>query len=228
MNSSHDVGGSHGFGPVIAEPDEPVFHEEWERHVFAILLGCLAQGLATGNENRYAMERMGNLRYLNTSYYEHWLIAIESLVVEKGIVSREELDQRLDSADRGETDFSRADTRDELARRLLRIIREGESPRRDIDRLPQFRIGDRVRTRNEHPVGHTRLPRYARGRIGTVIAFHGNFVFADSDAMKSGENPQPLYTVAFTGHELWGAATETGVLVNLDLWEEHLEAEEES
>jgi nitrile hydratase subunit beta len=88
---------------------------------------------------------------------------------------------------------------------------------------PRFSCGDRVRTFSWPATGHTRLPAYARGRSGTVAAWHGAWVFPDSNAHGRGESPQHLYTVAFEGTELWGAEAENGSSVSLDLFESYLE-----
>ena len=94
MNGIHDLGGMHGIGPVNPEPDEPVFHEDWERHMFAVMIATFAGGQFNVDEFRHAIERMDPAHYLESSYYEHWLHAVETLLVEKGVLTREELDAR--------------------------------------------------------------------------------------------------------------------------------------
>jgi nitrile hydratase len=89
--------------------------------------------------------------------------------------------------------------------------------------VPRFAIGQRVRARNAQPEGHTRLPRYARGKIGTILRHHGGHVLPDAGAHGKGDAPQHLYTVSFAARELWGEAANARDSVNLDLWESYLE-----
>jgi nitrile hydratase len=95
MNGIHDLGGMHGFGPVDPEPGEPVFHHEWERRVFGLQLAMFALRRFNVDTFRHAIERMGHANYLNTSYYDHWLHGLESLAIETGMVTREELDAKV-------------------------------------------------------------------------------------------------------------------------------------
>jgi nitrile hydratase len=93
---------------------------------------------------------------------------------------------------------------------------------RETGATPRFAPGDPVRTREMHPHGHTRLPRYARGRRGVIHRCHGIHVFPDSNAHGQGEQPQPLYSVRFEARELWGESAEPNEVVHLDLWESYL------
>lgn len=93
MNGVHDLGGMHGLGPLVIEKDEPVFHHEWERRVFGMFLPVFATGAFNIDEFRHAIERMGPA-YLQTSYYEHWLAAFETLLEEKGMISAQEFSAR--------------------------------------------------------------------------------------------------------------------------------------
>ena len=95
MNGAHDLGGMHGFGPVDPEPDEPVFHAPWERRAFALTLAMGAYGAWNIDMSRHARERMEPGAYLTTSYYEHWLHGLERLLIEKGLLTREEIDARV-------------------------------------------------------------------------------------------------------------------------------------
>jgi nitrile hydratase beta subunit len=96
MNGIHDLGGMHGLGPIRPEPDEPVFHEDWERRMFGLMIATFAGGQFNVDEFRHAIERMDPAHYLGSSYYEHWLTAVETLLVEKGVVSEDELAARKD------------------------------------------------------------------------------------------------------------------------------------
>ncbi len=94
MNGIHDLGGMHGMGALDVELNEPVFHAEWERRMFAVMLACFAGGHFVVDEFRHAIERMDPAAYVSTSYYEHWLHAVETLLLEKGVLSPAELEAR--------------------------------------------------------------------------------------------------------------------------------------
>src|SRR5215213_10053681 len=181
MNGAHDMGGMHGFGPVVREENEPIFHEAWERTVFGINRAIRARGLINIDESRHGIERMPPGEYLAASYYERWLSSLERVLVEKGIVTEDELASRIEQL-RGQAETPRLQRDDPELERLLtagptqRTLYQREGP------APRFGVGDRVRTRNTHPTGHTRLPRYARGKLGTVQAVRGTFVFPDTHA----------------------------------------------
>jgi len=222
MNGPHDMGGMHGFGPVEREENEPVFHAEWEKIVFGVAGALRGRGLINIDESRHAIERMAPADYLASSYYARWLAGYERLVVEKGIVTAEELEKRIaqlsDQPDaprprREDPDFAR----EMVAGRRARPSYEREGP------APRFAVGDRVMSRNVHPTGHTRLPRYARGKHGIIHKVHGVYVFPDTHAHNLGEQPQPMYSVKFDARELWGDSAEGRETVYLDLWESYLE-----
>ncbi|GGO81080.1 nitrile hydratase subunit beta [Nonomuraea cavernae] len=225
MNGAHDVGGVLGFGPVVSEPDEPVFSADWERQAFAIAIASLCQGVAAADENRNAIERMGNVAYLSTSYYEHWLVAMEKLLVQKGIIDEQERVERVRAFLSGRSLPSRESVPDdgELARTVRDAIATGGPSVRETGATPKFAIGDEVVTTPWISRTHTRLPGYARGKRGTIIAYHGSHVLPDSRAHLRGENPEPLYTVRFDAHDLWGDEAEAQAgCVHLDLWESYL------
>jgi nitrile hydratase subunit beta len=228
LNGIHDVGGMHGFGPVVIDPDEPVFAADWERTVFGVTIVALGAGLFNLDEFRYATEREDPARSLASPYYEHWLSAVELLTREKAIVAAGELDaaRRRWASSRPRRPSPGDDRRgsSELALAMRGVIRHGASVRREATTPPAFRVGDAVRAKNMHPSSHTRLPRYARGRHGTVTAGHGAFVFPDANASGLGERPQHLYSVRFEARELWGEHGRRGDSVSLDLWESYLEA----
>jgi nitrile hydratase len=218
MNGAHDLGGMHGMGPVAPEAAEPVFHHAWERRVFALTLAAGFLGEWNIDMLRYAREQMPGPEYLNTTYYEHWLFGLERLLVEKGLVSRQEL--RSGSA--GEAP-ALPPQRVLRASDVGRVLLEGTGARRGGGAPSRFVPGDPIRTRNIHPEGHTRLPRYARGRRGSIERDHGVFVFPDSNAMGLGEEPQHCYSVRFTMRELWGPGASVRDGVYVDLWDDHLE-----
>ena len=222
VNGAHDLGGSQGFGPVPIEGDEPVFHEDWERRVFGISFALWGR-IGTVDDFRYARERMRPEEYLAASYYEKWLAATERLVVEGGVITVEELEKRRQELERGEEVPLRERSDPELTRRLVDSAFCGVSSLREVDREPRFAAGDEVVARNFHPVGHTRLPRYVRGRRGIVERVLGAFVFPDARAAGQGEGPEYCYTTRFEAHELWGDSAEPRASVWLDLWESYLQ-----
>ena len=220
MNGIHDLGGMHGFGRLGDEPDEPVFRHEWERRCFAIEIAVGFLGRWNTAMSRHAIERMDPGEYLRTSYYEHWLHAAETLLVECGLLSREEIEARIAGAPAGPTPGRPAAL---PASEVEAALRRGAPARVDVERPLRFRPGDRVRTVNIHPAGHIRLPRYARARRGVVREDHGVHVFPDAHASGRGEDPQRLYNVEFSARELWGEAASAAGTVRIDLWDPYLE-----
>jgi nitrile hydratase len=216
MNGGHDLGGMHGLGPVAPEPEsaEPVFHADWERRAFALTLACGMLGEWNIDASRHARERQHPAAYLRHSYYENWLAGLETLLVESGLVTADEL---ASGTARG-----RAPLHAKTAAEAAAIIAHGDPTRLDTGIEPVFSAGDRVRVINDHPAGHTRAPRYARGRTGTINRLHGAHVFADENA-RGNRVGEHLYSVRFEARELWGAAANGRGAVCIDLWEPHLE-----
>jgi nitrile hydratase subunit beta len=222
MNGAHDMGGMHGFGPVVHEENEPVFHEDWERTVFALNRAIRSQDIINIDESRHGIERMPPAEYLAASYYERWLSSLERNLVEKGVVTQQELDERTALLrEHPETPAPQRDDPSLIA--LLETPPSGQLLYQREGAAPRFAAGDRVMTRNVHPTGHTRLPRYARGKRGTIHEVRGCYVFPDTNAHRQGEHPQPMYTVYFEGAELWGPSSEPRERVYIDLWETYLE-----
>jgi nitrile hydratase len=216
----------HGFGAVRREQNEPIFHAEWERGAFATHVLAIVQGL-TGpvDANRHAIERMGNLNYLATSYYEHWLAGTTTRLIENGVITEEELQERIEAVRSDPAGFAvpPSDGRpDKLSELVAGAVKHGGSTLREIDREPRFAVGDEVLTTRRSPRQHTRLPRYARGRRGRIVLYHGAHVFPDTNAHDLGECPEPLYTVRFEAAELWGDDAEDRSAVSIDLWESYL------
>lgn len=222
MNGIHDVGGMDGFGPVEIEEDEPTFHEPWEGRVYGLFTGTLGQGMYEMDEFRHGIERMDPEHYLDASYYERWLTAIETLLVEKGVVTPDELAARLEAAEAEGVDVIPEREEPGLYEELVEgVTRAYDSERERQD--PAFEPGDEVVVRNEHPKGHTRCPRYARGAVGTVMEERGTFVLPDANAHGE-EVAEPVYNVRFEGQELWGTERSEGSSVRLDMWESYLES----
>lgn len=217
MNGIHDLGGMTCFGPVRREAREPVFHQDWERRVFAMNLAALAF-LGPVDRARHAIERMDPAEYLATSYYEHWLAGIETLILDLGYATQAEIESGRTEM-RTETPHPPPD-----AAMIEGLVREGIPASRDAGRLtPRFAPGEAVRARHIEITGHTRLPRYVRGKAGVIVAHHGSHVYPDTAAHDRGENAQPLYTVRFEASELWGDNVERRDCVLVDLWEDYLE-----
>jgi len=217
MNGPHDLGGLHGFGPVAPEPGEPYFHAQWEKRALGVTLSCGAFGAWTIDESRHARESIPPATYLSASYYEIWIRALETLLERHGFVSTAELAE-------GRMLEKGAEPKRVLKAEMVpAVLARGGPCDRPLDTAPRFAAGARVRTRNLNPPTHTRLPRYARDKVGVVEAVQGSFVFPDDSAHDRGENPQWVYTVVFDGAEIWGEGAEPGLTVSIDAWESYLE-----
>jgi nitrile hydratase subunit beta len=216
MDGAHDMGGTQGFGPVQPEPNEPIFHGEWERRMMALTLAMGKPGRWNIDMSRFARENRSPRDYLNKTYYEIWLAGLEQLMAERGLVSAEEIETGRVQLPRKDVAVLKAGEVDAMLRRGGPSVRETSEPAR-------FAVGDRVRTKVMAPVSHTRLPRYVRGHVGTIELLHGAHVFPDSNAMGKGEAPQWLYTVTFNGRELWGDDGDPSVTISVDAWDSYLE-----
>jgi nitrile hydratase beta subunit len=218
MNGAQDMGGVHGFGRVDAEADEPVFHAEWERRVLALTLAMGATGQWNVDATRFARENWPPGTYLARSYYESWLAGLETLLFQHGLVTPDEV-----AAGRSLMPTPAPVPRVLAADDVGPALRAGSPTNREPSRPPRFAPGDRVRAKTIHPQTHTRLPRYVRGRIGTVELTHGCHVYPDAHAHGKGEDPQWLYTVRFDARELWGADGDPTSTVLVDAFEPYLE-----
>lgn len=203
VNGVHDMGGMHGFGPVVVERSEPVFHARWEGKVRAMFERTNGRYFNL-DEFRRVMERMPADAYLRASYYEKWLYAIETILKEKGVVTADELATGQPS---------------------LPPPSAAQKPAAAPKQAPRFTAGDRVATRNLNPTGHTRLPRYARDKRGVIRTHYGSFPLPDSNAHGRGPDWQPCYAVEFDARELFGTEANDGDRVCVDLWENYLEPE---
>ena len=221
MDGIHDLGGKEGFGAIEREIDEPVFHARWERRVFGISVTGAGGAARNADHFRHAIERIAPAAYLTHGYYGRWLGGLEIRIVEAGVLDTAAIDRRALELGASPNDLVAA----RPAPRPDRVDYwpEAEGNRRTVERAPRFARGARVRTRIHGVSGHTRLPAYARARVGVVTALHGAWVYPDTNAHGRGEAPQHLYTVAFDGRELWGDDAERGVVVHLDLFEPYLE-----
>jgi len=220
VNGAHDLGGMHGFGPVEIERDEPVFHREWERRAFAITLAAGFLGKWNIDMSRFAREQMPPAEYLATSYYEHWMFGLEKLLHDHGLVPRQEMERRLN--DPAAPAAPVTGERVLAARDVEAALRTSRASKADEDVAPRYKVGDRVATVNINPLGHTRLPRYARGKRGVIALDHGVWVFPDTAGNGLGRKPQHCYSVRFTARELWGEGAAERDTVCIDLWDDHL------
>lgn len=218
MDGIHDMGGMDGFGSVYPEPNEPVFHEHWEGRVLALNRAMGASGTWTIDTGRFGIELLPPDVYLVSSYYERWLLRLERLLVQHGLIDADEIE--AGHALRPGATLTRGPFTVGDVDRVLRRRSFG----RPALRAPRFKIADRVRARNIHPKSHTRLPRYVRGHVGVVERVHGPHVFPDATVMGRGEDPQWLYTVRFDSRELWGADADPTVKVSIEAFEPYLQA----
>lgn len=215
MNSIHDLGGMDGFGPVRAEPDEPPFHERWEGRVLAMQRAMGYTGIWNIDQSRASIEALPPVEYLTNSYYKKWFAGLEHRLELNGLVDADEIaaGRSLRAGKKLARTFTAAD---------VALMKRGEYAR-PANAKPRFSRGDRVHTRNLNPVTHTRLPRYARGKTGTVEFIRGCHVFPDSAAVDGSENPQWLYTIVFTARALWGEDADPGNAVSIEAFEPYLE-----
>lgn len=202
------MGGMDGFGPVQIEKNEPAFHADWEKRMYALAISMVGRDYNI-DEFRHAIERIPAPIYLASSYYERWLNAMMTLLVEKKKVSREEL------MSRGADPVAPAQPANHF-----KDNSPGVRPRR-----ARFRAGDRVIARNINPTGHTRVPRYVRGKHGVIHRDWGVYVFADSNAHHAGDRAQHVYSVTFDARELWGDGAPRKDTLRIDLWEDYLTAD---
>jgi nitrile hydratase subunit beta len=221
MNGVHDMGGLQNMGPVPHEEDEPVFHAAWEGRIYGINASLRARGKWNLDAWRHQIELLPAADYLRMTYYERWLRINEQLVVKHGLVTATEL--AAGAADpgsaKGTPALTAALTQATAARHLGRGIPSSDDPTVP----PHFQVGQSVRARNMNPTGHTRLPRYVRGKAGAIARDHGVYAFPDTNAHFQGEKRQHVYSVRFPARELWGEDASPLDSVHLDLWDDYLE-----
>jgi nitrile hydratase subunit beta len=217
MNGIHDMGGMDGFGRVEPEADEPPFHAAWEGRALALNRVVPVTGDWNIDVGRYWIETLPPAVYLTSSYYRKWQLRLERLCVARGLVTEEELatGHAAAPAQPGKKVVPAAEV-------------DGLLARKDYARPPpapaRFDVGAHVRTRNMHPVSHTRLPRFARGHTGTIERIQGCHVYPDASVAEGVERPEWLYTVTFDGRELWGPDADPTVRVSIEAFEPYLEA----
>jgi nitrile hydratase subunit beta len=217
MNGVHDMGGMQGYGPIRAEMNEPVFHAPWEGRVITMVMGIAAWGKFGVDQRRYVRELIPPAEFLQMSYYEIWYTGLVANLLDAQMVTRAEIESAMPAA--GSAKLTPA----LMASRVPTFFANGAPKKRNVPSRATFRVGQRVRAKNINPPTHTRLPRYARGKIGVVTADRGIYVFPDTSATGQGEKPQHLYSVRFEARELWGAQAKPKDSVYIDMWDDYLE-----
>ena len=222
MNGPHDMGGQQCYGPVVVDPDEPLFHAAWEKRALALTLAMGATGQWNIDLSRSARESLPASVYLCSSYYEIWIRALEVLMIQRGLISASEISCELPATP------GQPLARVLKAADVASVLAKGSSTKRAATSPARFKPGDRVRAGNLHLACHTRLPRYVHGHFGTVVRVHGAHVFADTHASRPNapfdDTAHWLYTVVFDARELWGDQVEASDKVSVDAWEPYLEA----
>ena len=202
MDGVHDLGGKQGFGPVRHTPGAPVFHEEWEKRINAMYGLVVARGVFNMDEYRHAIERMEPRHYMNAGYYERTLTSLATLCVEKGVLTREELESLGGGA------FP-----------LALPLGPGRS---NVPTRRTWQPGDRVRVRADHVGGHVRMPGYIRGKVGVVVAESPRYPFPDAHAHGVEAEDEPTYDVRFASLELWPDAADEA-WVHVGVFQSYLE-----
>jgi len=217
MNGVHDMGGEQDMGPIQYEKDEPVFHAAWEGRVYAMNRAMAAWRKWNLDASRHNGELRNPADYFRMSYYERTLAGLTELSVKSGLVTLAEIESGKPAlgSTKATPPFTTADA--------TAPGRYRASARRQAAVSPRFAVGQQVRARNINPIGHTRLPRYARAKFGTIDRDHGVFIFPDTNAHYLGEKPQHVYSVRFPARELWGEQAKPQDAVYLDMWDDYLE-----
>lgn len=217
MDGVHDMGGMDNFGPIIRENNEPVFHSDWERAVFGNMLALLGAGHFSIDEIRRSTEQIPPVRYLSAQYYEKWLESLLILLVEKGVLTPEEIEQGKSLRSDGKvlTPFPKESAEF--------IMNNPVSAKQDIELPSKFKVGDLVMTKVMSPLNHTRLPRYARGKCGVIEKDHGVFLLPDTNGHGGPSDPQHTYGVRFQARDLWGEDAPPKDTLYLDLFESYME-----
>ena len=210
MNGVQDMGGMDNFGPINPEVDEPVFHEDWERQMFALVIALLPLGQFRVDEIRRITELIPPIQYLSSKYYEKWLISTENILLEKNIVTEGEL--KSGKADKGKEPLSI----ESIPAESIQYAMTNPMPANlDVELPAKFKSGDKILAKNINPLHHTRIPRYVRGHIGVVEKDHGVFLLPDTNAHGGPDKPEHVYTVRFEASELWGEASKDAVFIDL-------------
>jgi nitrile hydratase beta subunit len=217
MNGIHDMGGMHGMGPIQEEKNEPVFHARWEARVYALDRAMKAWRKWNLDASRHQRELIPPVEYLRMSYYEKWFAGLLELMVKSSLVTPAEIESGIPAPG------SSKETPALTVEKAAVLVAKGVPASRNVVVTARFQAGQRVRARNINPFGHTRLPRYARGKVGLIERDYGVFVFPDTNAHFLGEKPQHVYSVRFAARELWGEQASPHDSVYVDLWDDYLD-----
>jgi nitrile hydratase beta subunit len=202
VNRPHDLGGVAGFGRVVPEPNEPVFHYPWEKRVFGMVVAVSFWRRWSLDASRLAREKAPD--YLALTYYERWFEGLQAMLARTGLARDKATSPPLQSKD-------------------VNLTSPRTGPAKPAEIPTRYAVGAPVRTRVIDGPGHTRLPRYAQARTGVIAAHRGDHVLPDDSAAGLPRNIQPLYSVRFTARELFGPEAALADSVFLDLWEDYLD-----
>ena len=216
MNGVHDMGGMHGFGPVVIEENEPVFHAEWEGRIYGMMNLTIGLGYFIVDQVRHSVERMAPASYLSLPYYEKWLVGLTTVLKEKGLVTDAELDGSAPATPLAEPVQA---IPPDMVPAILKMV----PPPQEARVAPKFAAGDEVVVRNVIKRGHTRVAAYVRGKHGNITRDHGIFYLPDTFAHGQGEHLQHCYAVRFSSKELWGEDGNEGETVYFDLYDDYLD-----
>jgi len=202
MDGMHDMGGKQGFGAVRYTQNANAFHTDWEVRANSLYVFAVRRGIFNMDEYRHAIERMDARHYVAASYYERSLTSLATLLVEKGIVTREELEQR--------------------AQGQFPLAAPSAQGRTNAPARASFQPGDRVRVRADYVPGHVRMPGYIRGKIGVVVSESPAYPFPDAHAHALKAEDEPTYDVRFRSGELWPDSADSA-LVHVAVFQSYLE-----
>jgi nitrile hydratase subunit beta len=202
MDGMHDLGGKQGFGPVRYAPGATAFHAAWEVRVNALYAHAVRLGIFNMDEYRHAIERMEPRHYVSASYYERTLTSLATLLVEKGVLTRAELERR--------------------AQGTVPLAAPSAPGRGNVAARERFATGDRVRVRLDSVPGHMRLPGYIRGKTGVVVGESPAYPFPDAHAHGVQAQDEPTYDVRFRSQELWPDSSDDA-LVHVGVFQSYLE-----
>jgi nitrile hydratase len=205
MDGIHDMGGRQGFGPVRFTRDARPFHTRWEVRANSLYALAVQRGLFNMDEYRYAIERMDPRHYLTASYYERSLTGLATLLVEKSLMTSDELDGRAGGH--------------------VPLSGPGVPGRGNAAARESFQPGDRVRVRGDHVPGHVRMPGYIRGKIGVVVSESPAYPFPDAHAHGIDADDEPTFDVRFRTEDLWPDSADRA-LVHVAVFQSYLERAE--
>jgi nitrile hydratase len=202
MDGMHDLGGKQGFGTVRYTLNATAFHAPWEKRANALHSFAVKLGIYNMDEYRHAIERMEPRHYLSASYYERTLTSLATLCVEKGLIPREELEQR--------------------AHGIFPLATPSAPGRTNVATRERFQQGDRVRVRLDYVPGHVRMPGSIRGKTGVVVSESPAYPFPDAHAHSVEAVDEPTYDVRFRTEELWPNSADPA-LVHVGVFQSYLE-----